>query len=178
MIIWTVEDKREASFSFFDIQYSLNSRNLVSENPLTMKGLFYAFIFLSSTTWAWGQQTIMGDGKAPYHIFSIYFGGGSHYIDKEQIDALYKWLDEIPDVDSHDVSIHGHTDNIGGAEYNQWLSQMRSDNSLRLLLDKGLRSEMISIQDFGQFNPLFDNSTWEGRRKNRRVDVIVWPPIQ
>jgi flagellar motor protein MotB len=37
---------------------------------------------------------------------------------------------------------------------------------------------MITIQDFGQFNPLFDNSTWEGRRKNRRVDVIVWPPIQ
>lgn len=143
-----------------------------------MKGLFYAFIFLSSTTWACGQQHLIGDGKAPYHIFSIYFGGGSHYIDKEQIDALNKFLDEIPDVDSHDVSIHGHTDNIGGAEYNQWLSQMRSDNSLRLLLEKGLRSEMISIQDFGQFNPLFDNSTWEGRRKNRRVDVIVWPPIQ
>jgi len=149
-----------------------------SENPLTMKGLFYTFLFLINCTWAFGQETIISDGKAPYHIFSIYFGGGSHYIDQEQIDALYKWLDGIPEVDSHDVSIHGHTDNIGGAEYNQWLSQMRSDNTLQKLLDKGLRTEMISIRDFGQFNPLFDNSTWEGRRKNRRVDIIVWPPIQ
>ena len=143
-----------------------------------MKGLFYILLLCSICTKTVGQQTILSDGKAPYHIFSIYFGGGSHYIDQEQIDALNKWLDGIEDLDSHDVSIHGHTDNIGGAEYNQWLSQMRSDNTLQKLIDNGVRKEMISIQDFGQFNPLFDNSTWEGRRKNRRVDVIVWPPIQ
>jgi outer membrane protein OmpA-like peptidoglycan-associated protein len=149
-----------------------------NENPLTMKGLFYTLLLVANCTWAIGQQHNVGEVTVPYHIFSIYFGGGSHYIDQEQIDALNKWLDEIPELDSHDVSIHGHTDNIGGAEYNQWLSKMRSDNTLQKLLDKGLRSEMITIQDFGQFNPLFDNSTWEGRRKNRRVDVIVWPPIQ
>jgi flagellar motor protein MotB len=37
---------------------------------------------------------------------------------------------------------------------------------------------MMSVHDFGQLNPLFDNNTWEGRQKNRRVDIIVWPPIQ
>jgi hypothetical protein len=114
-----------------------------NENPLTMKGLFYTLLLVANCTWAIGQQHNVGEVTVPYHIFSIYFGGGSHYIDQEQIDALNKWLDEIPELDSHDVS-----------------------------------SEMITIQDFGQFNPLFDNSTWEGRRKNRRVDVIVWPPIQ
>jgi outer membrane protein OmpA-like peptidoglycan-associated protein len=140
-----------------------------------MKRMLTLLLFLGISQVIFAQQ----DEKKPaYKIFSIYFGGGSHYIDQEQIDNLYKFLDEIPEVDSHEISIHGHTDNIGGLQYNQWLSQMRSQNSIQVLMDKGLRSEMMSVHDFGQLNPLFDNNTWEGRQKNRRVDIIVWPPIQ
>jgi OOP family OmpA-OmpF porin len=113
----------------------------------------------------------------PHYIFSIYFGGGSAYIDEAQIQALYNWLDGIPGVDGHEISIHGHTDNIGSIEYNQWLSQKRCQAAFQELINKGLRPELIRFKDFGELNPIYDNSTWDGQKRNRRVDVIVWPLI-
>ena len=110
-----------------------------------------------------------------YYIFSIYFGGGSYYITPEQAQELNLWLDGIPDIEQHAISIHSHTDDIGGKEYNAWLSKMRSESALRKLLQKGLPNDIISIEDFGELNPVYDNSTWEGKLKNRRVDIIIRP---
>lgn len=113
----------------------------------------------------------------PYHIFSIYFGGGSYYIDGDQEQAFYEWLDGIPAIDNHEISVHSHTDDIGGKEYNAWLSRMRSEAALRLLMNRHIDREMISIEDFGELNPVYDNSTWEGKLKNRRVDIIIKPLV-
>ena len=110
-----------------------------------------------------------------YFIFSIYFGGGSYYIDSDQMNELYDWLESIPRLEEHAISIHSHTDDIGGKEYNDWLSQMRSNSSFILLLQKGLPEDIITIEDFGELNPVYDNSTWEGKLRNRRVDIIVRP---
>ena len=112
---------------------------------------------------------------APYYIFSIYFGGGSYYIDGQQEAELHKWLDGIPRLEEHAISIHSHTDDIGGKAYNDWLSQMRSESALLQLLQRGLPQDIITIEDFGELNPVYDNSTWEGKLKNRRVDIIIRP---
>ncbi|MCB9081475.1 MAG: OmpA family protein [Lewinellaceae bacterium] len=124
-----------------------------------------------------GQAVAQREELKPYYIFSIYFGGGSYYIDEGQEQALYEWLDKIPYLDTHEISIHGHTDDIGSLEYNQWLSQNRCDAAWQRLLQNGVRPEQLSIQDFGELNPIYDNRTWEGRRRNRRVDIIVKPII-
>lgn len=110
-----------------------------------------------------------------YYIYSIYFGGGSYFIDGEQSDGLQEWLDGIPDLEHQSISIHGHTDDIGSYEYNQWLSRMRCGAALQQLMQKGIDREVISIEDFGELNPIYDNSTWEGKLKNRRVDIIIRP---
>lgn len=110
---------------------------------------------------------------APYYIHSIYFGGGSYYVTEQQVEELNKWLDEIPNVENNEISIHSHTDDIGGKEYNEWLSRMRSETALQLLLQRDIPRETIMIEDFGELNPVYDNSTWEGRLKNRRVDIII-----
>lgn len=115
------------------------------------------------------------DPNPGYYIFSIYFGGGSHYISPDQEEELYKWLNGIPGVESHQITVHSHTDNIGSKEYNAWLSQMRSDAAIEKLMNHGISSDHISIEDFGELNPVYDNSTWEGKLKNRRVDIIVRP---
>lgn len=118
------------------------------------------------------------DDEGPgYHIFSIYFGGGSYRIDADQAAELQQWLKEIPDVEYQLISIHGHTDDIGSLEYNQWLSTQRCQAALRRLLLEGIERERISIEDFGELNPVYDNSTWEGRLKNRRVDIIIRPVV-
>lgn len=113
--------------------------------------------------------------EAPYHIFSIYFGGGSHYIDGQQAQELQQWLRQFPELEDYEISVHSHTDDIGSREYNAWLSRNRSEAAIRKLMDNGVLPEQISIEDFGELNPVYDNSTWEGKLKNRRVDIILKP---
>lgn len=116
------------------------------------------------------------EGSTPeYYIFSIYFGGGSHYVTPDQEQELYKWLDGIPGIEHHQISVHSHTDDIGSKRYNDWLSQMRSEAAIDKLMNHGIDPDRISIEDFGELNPIYDNSTWEGKLKNRRVDIIVKP---
>lgn len=124
-----------------------------------------------------GIASAQEEEKPEYYIYSIYFGGGSYYISNDQKQGLSDFLDEIPDLDQHEISVHGHTDDIGGLEYNQWLSEMRCQSAIRELMKKAIRHEQISIEEFGELNSIYDNSTWEGRLKNRRVDVIIRPVI-
>ena len=112
-----------------------------------------------------------------YILKSIYFPGGSYYIDEYQFYDLMHLVDSIPNIRDYSVTIHSHTDNIGGAAYNEWLSQQRSEAAIYKLLLLDFKKNQIEIRDFGQYNALFDNSTWEGRSLNRRVDIIFWPIV-
>lgn len=116
-----------------------------------------------------------GAGQDKKLIRSIYFGAGSYYIDHHQEQELINFLDSIPNIEQYNITIHSHTDNIGGALFNKRLSEMRSWSAQQILTPGYVKKEAVEIQDFGQFNPLYDNSTPEGRMKNRRVDIIFWP---
>jgi len=118
-----------------------------------------------------------GDQQQAYVIKSIYFGGGSYVIDENQLLELKHLVDSIPDIRDYTITIHSHTDNIGGAAYNEWLSEMRSESAVKGLLELDFKTNQMEIKDFGQFNPVYDNSTWEGRLRNRRVDIIFWPVV-
>ncbi len=113
----------------------------------------------------------------PQYMKSIYFGGGSYYIDYKQVIELQEFLESIPQIETYYMTIHSYTDNIGGVEYNNWLSQMRSSTVVNQLILNQIESEMIEIKDFGLHNPVYDNSTWEGRIRNRRVDIILHPLV-
>ena len=71
------------------------------------------------------------------------------------------------------LTIEGHTDSIGSEEFNQTLSQDRADAVRNFLVSQGLNSELLTAQGLGMRNPTADNSTAEGRQKNRRVEIIV-----
>lgn len=117
------------------------------------------------------------DQQDAYILKSIYFGGGSYYVDEYQFDELKHLVDSVKDIRDYTITIHSHTDNIGGAAYNEWLSEMRGNAVIQKLLNLDFQSNQIEKRDFGQFNPVYDNDTWEGRRKNRRVDIIFWPVV-
>ena len=107
-------------------------------------------------------------------VISIYFGGGSYYVDPVQTDDLHNFINAIPDINACEIEIHSHTDDIGSIEYNDWLSRARSQEIFQILQqNENLREEQILIMDFGETNPVFDNNTWEGKLRNRRVDIIV-----
>jgi outer membrane protein OmpA-like peptidoglycan-associated protein len=133
-----------------------------------MRPLNWLFLLLFLCSTAFAQE-------GPKYQISIYFGGGSYYISEDQKSAVTKFLNEIPHVEQYSITIHSHTDNIGGVEFNNWLSQMRSHSAMEELLLNNIKQNMIEIKDFGLHNPVYDNSTWDGRRKNRRVDIFLWP---
>jgi outer membrane protein OmpA-like peptidoglycan-associated protein len=108
---------------------------------------------------------------------SIYFGGGSYEIDSAQIHELFHWVDSISNFDRYEIHLISHTDPIGGKQYNEWLSQMRSESVRQLLLQKEIPEHKISTKDWGLENPVYRNSSRKGMRMNRRVDVILYPIV-
>src|SRR5688500_7489 len=109
---------------------------------------------------------------------SIFFGGGSYSIGDDQIGELYYWLDSIPNLlEKYDIHLVSHTDPIGGKEYNEWLSKMRSTAVQDLLIRKPIPENKITIKDWGLDNAVYRNDTYNGMKLNRRVDVILYPII-
>jgi len=108
---------------------------------------------------------------------SIYFGGGSYFIDSLQTDELFHWLDSIPTLEKYEIHLISHTDPIGGKQYNEWLSQMRSEAVKQLLLQKEIPEHKITSKDWGLENPVYRNNSHGGMRMNRRVDVILYPIV-
>lgn len=110
-------------------------------------------------------------------IHSVYFGGGSYYVNGQQVADIETFLKSIPNLEHHQITVSSHTDNIGGKEYNAWLSGMRSQTVTQILERIDLPLNEVSVIDNGQLNPLFDNRTMDGRLANRRVDIILEPIV-
>jgi len=71
------------------------------------------------------------------------------------------------------LAIEGHTDNIGSDEGNMKLSQQRADAVREFLDQQGLTTDTVTAVGLGKADPVADNSTNDGRQKNRRVEIIV-----
>lgn len=73
------------------------------------------------------------------------------------------------------VSVIGHTDSTGSAAYNQSLSERRALAVGGVLVDRGVSSARVTTIGRGETQPVASNETEEGRRQNRRVEVIIRP---
>jgi outer membrane protein OmpA-like peptidoglycan-associated protein len=86
-------------------------------------------------------------------------------------------LDELADVlikkATWKLEISGHTDNIGGENFNLVLSKKRAEALKNYLIFKGVDTNRLITFYFGETQPLIDNTTLEGRKKNRRVEMKI-----
>jgi outer membrane protein OmpA-like peptidoglycan-associated protein len=71
------------------------------------------------------------------------------------------------------LAVEGHTDSIGGDEYNQRLSEQRAAAVRDYLVQQGISSDAITAAGFGKSEPVASNDTPEGRQQNRRVELVV-----
>ncbi|MBD3320601.1 MAG: OmpA family protein [Chitinivibrionales bacterium] len=71
------------------------------------------------------------------------------------------------------VIVEGHTDNQGSEEYNQRLSEDRAENVMNFLIEQGVEPHRLTAIGYAFHRPIASNETAEGRKKNRRVDLVV-----
>ena len=76
------------------------------------------------------------------------------------------------------IDVTGHTDSTGDGNYNLSLSQQRADSVSAYLQSRGITSQRILTQGYGENHPVADNSTPQGRRENRRVELVLKPIVQ
>ncbi len=107
--------------------------------------------------------------------FMINFTTGSSNIDPnpENEDAINEMLYYMKKYPQIKIEISGHTDNVGGAEYNQKLSERRAQTVRQQLIFKGIPADRITAKGYGLTRPIADNSTPEGRRTNRRIQAEI-----
>jgi outer membrane protein OmpA-like peptidoglycan-associated protein len=71
------------------------------------------------------------------------------------------------------IVLEGHTDSIGGDEYNMTLSRNRANSVRSYLVGQGLDPGSVAAQGFGKTRPVADNISAAGRQMNRRVEMVV-----
>jgi outer membrane protein OmpA-like peptidoglycan-associated protein len=113
---------------------------------------------------------MMSDGK--FITYGITFDVGKSTIKPEsmgEINRIVQLMTENPELK---FSVEGHTDSTGNAASNQTLSDARSAAVVAKLVELGIAADRLTSAGKGQNSPIADNSTDEGRAKNRRVEFV------
>ncbi|MBP7342157.1 MAG: OmpA family protein [Deltaproteobacteria bacterium] len=133
---------------------------------------------------AQGQITIKElKGKLTMDVVDkILFASGEAKVKKEGLEVLDRVVEILKDVQDKNIRIEGHTDNVPIAgklaktyPTNWELSAARAINVSRYLQRQGIDPSVLSATAFGEYQPIADNTTPEGRAKNRRIAIILLP---
>ncbi len=87
-----------------------------------------------------------------------------------EINRIKTLMDQDPTLT---YEVQGHTDSTGTPESNQTLSERRAQAIVDKLVSLGIDASRLSAVGKGQYSPIADNSTEEGRAKNRRVVFVA-----
>ncbi len=90
---------------------------------------------------------------------------------KSKLDAAVSTLSS--NVGNKRIRVVGHTDSIGSETYNQKLSERRAQAVVNYLVSQGVDPSILISEGRGESEPIADNSTEEGRAKNRRVEFVI-----
>jgi outer membrane protein OmpA-like peptidoglycan-associated protein len=71
------------------------------------------------------------------------------------------------------LDVEGHTDSVGGDDYNQQLSEQRAEAVREYLTQQGMPVSSVTAKGFGKTQPVASNDTANGRQQNRRVELVI-----
>lgn len=107
----------------------------------------------------------------------VQFETGSAVITAPMRQTLAKVAEVLRQHPGTQVSVIGHTDNVGGAAANQRLSEQRAEAVRRELVAKGVRADRLVTVGRGATEPRASNDTAAGRAANRRVEMVLTQPV-
>lgn len=108
-----------------------------------------------------------------YQIHDINFATNIYELNAPSMRILNEFLVFLHDHPNLHIGIHGHTDSIGDAFMNMELSERRAKSVYEYLIKNGISERRLRWKGFGETEPIADNSTEEGRAKNRRTEFII-----
>ena len=116
-------------------------------------------------------------------LTDVLFDSGSAQLTEEGKKILSKISDVLGRVSAgHHIMIEGHTDNEP-IQYSKWKSnwELSAARALSVLYsvikNSGLKPERFHVTGFGEYSPISNNYTKEGRKQNRRVEIIIQPKV-
>jgi outer membrane protein OmpA-like peptidoglycan-associated protein len=117
------------------------------------------------------EQELKQTGQA--EVYGIYFDFASDKIKPESEPVLREIADALNHNPTWKLRVEGHTDNIGGDEYNLDLSQRRAEAVKSALVNRyHIAAARLTPKGFGATRPKEPNVTLAGRARNRRVDLV------
>ena len=103
----------------------------------------------------------------------ILFGFNSSVLSEESKATLAQFAKTMEDLPETDITVWGHTDNVGTEAANKKVSQKRADAVSKYLIEQGMAKERITSEGKSFDLPVASNDTAEGQAANRRVEVYV-----
>ena len=108
-----------------------------------------------------------------YRLDNVYFDFGKATLRPESFTELDELVSYMKWKENEKIEIGGHTDNVGTDADNLNLSQQRAEAIRQYLIKKGIQPARVIAKGYGASEPVADNSTDEGKQKNRRTEVKI-----
>lgn len=102
------------------------------------------------------------------------FSPGSATLTEDGQRAVAGFLSDLGSTDGLVFLVAGHTDSVGSEEKNYELGQKRAGSVARYLIKQGIDPFRVTATSFGEDNPVADNTTVDGKRQNRRIEIMVY----
>jgi len=103
----------------------------------------------------------------------VYFDSEKYSVNAKSQETLNKLIAIFKEYPDTNVLVEGHTDNTGSESYNLTLSKNRAQAVTSYLVNNGLSSGRFDTKWYGESQPKYDNTTEDGRAKNRRVELAI-----
>lgn len=104
---------------------------------------------------------------------NLQFETAKAIITESSFESLYRLVELLKAKPDWKIKLSGYTDNVGKASSNLLLSKRRAEAVQFYLTQEGIDKNRIIVKYYGQADPVADNSTPEGRQKNRRVEMKI-----
>jgi outer membrane protein OmpA-like peptidoglycan-associated protein len=103
----------------------------------------------------------------------VHFAEDSAALSRADRAALSTFAKSLKDCSGASVKVQGYTDNVGSDESNKVLSELRAKKVADFLMSEGVESSKVRSAGYGPDKPIGDNNTADGRRENRRIELVV-----